>query len=245
MDRGAVVARDARVLDRGVRGEQGREHRVVRTDDLVRAGRRAGWHQLVAGGKQADAWTAPDGERRMARGGGKADPCGGDERAGCEQRLPRCEVERRRADVPARFGRGGMIKDISDRLLSEFVDCLKATVSTDPGTGAAAGEDPGSAEAPVSAAPSGETGTAAGALPGAPASAESVPPAGAGASSGSGSAPRPVARPASRPPAKPVSAPDVPMTRWHGTTIDSGLRPLAAPTARTALSRPMAWASAR
>ncbi|MNT96454.1 hypothetical protein D3C72_2385490 [compost metagenome] len=47
------------------------------------------------------------------------------------------------------------------------------------------------------------------------------------------------------PPAYPVSAPLLPITRWQGTMMLSGLRPLAAPTARTALGLPMAWAISR
>ena len=45
-----------------------------------------------------------------------------------------------------------------------------------------------------------------------------------------------------RPPPYPVSDPSLPITRWHGTTIGSGLRPFARPTARTAVGRPMALA---
>src|SRR3569833_901023 len=47
---------------------------------------------------------------------------------------------------------------------------------------------------------------------------------------------------ASRPPAKPVSAPLLPITRWHGATMEMGLRPLAAPTARYAVGLPTARA---
>jgi hypothetical protein len=42
----------------------------------------------------------------------------------------------------------------------------------------------------------------------------------------------------SRPPAYPVGVRDAPITRWHGTTIDTGLRPIAAPTARSAFELP-------
>src|SRR5690606_39814589 len=41
------------------------------------------------------------------------------------------------------------------------------------------------------------------------------------------------------PPAKPVRSPKAPTTRWQGATMEIGLRPLAAPTARTALARPI------
>jgi hypothetical protein len=33
------------------------------------------------------------------------------------------------------------------------------------------------------------------------------------------------------------------MTRWHGTTIETGFRPFAPATARTAVGRPIAFAS--
>src|SRR5690606_40319701 len=46
-----------------------------------------------------------------------------------------------------------------------------------------------------------------------------------------------------RPPPKPVSAPLAPITRWQGSTIGSGLRPLAAPTAREAAGLPTRAAS--
>ncbi len=39
----------------------------------------------------------------------------------------------------------------------------------------------------------------------------------------------------SRPPPKPVNVPLLPITRWQGSTIGNGLRPLAAPTARVAV----------
>jgi outer membrane usher protein len=44
---------------------------------------------------------------------------------------------------------------------------------------------------------------------------------------------------ASRPPANPVRSPVEPMTRWHGTTIEIGFRPFAAPTARMAVGLPI------
>ena len=46
----------------------------------------------------------------------------------------------------------------------------------------------------------------------------------------------------SRPPAKPVSLPSEPTTRWQGAMIEIGFLPLAAPTARAALARPI-WAA--
>ena len=47
---------------------------------------------------------------------------------------------------------------------------------------------------------------------------------------------------ASSPPPKPVSLPFEPMTRWQGTTIDTGFRPFAAPTARIAPGLPICFA---
>ena len=47
----------------------------------------------------------------------------------------------------------------------------------------------------------------------------------------------------SRPPAYPVSLPSLPTTRWHGTTIESGLRPTAPPTARAIAGSPSSRAS--
>ena len=46
----------------------------------------------------------------------------------------------------ARFGRGGMIQDVSNRLLREFADCLRA--SLEPAPAPAAGEP--AAPAPAS-----------------------------------------------------------------------------------------------
>ncbi len=55
----------------------------------------------------------------------------------------------------ARFGRGGMIKDVSDRLLGDFVACLKATIGADSGAGGAEAGTAG-AEAPAADASSDE-----------------------------------------------------------------------------------------
>ena len=44
---------------------------------------------------------------------------------------------------------------------------------------------------------------------------------------------------ASRPPAKPVSEPSLPITRWHGATMEIGFFPFAAPTARKARCLPI------
>jgi uncharacterized protein len=43
----------------------------------------------------------------------------------------------------ARFGRGGMIQDVSNRLLRDFSECLQETIeSAEPGAGQAAGAQP-------------------------------------------------------------------------------------------------------
>jgi carbon monoxide dehydrogenase subunit G len=58
----------------------------------------------------------------------------------------------------ARFGRGGMIEDVSNRLLRDFSDCLQKTIESSeatPGAGAsptAAGPSPAARPAPASAA---------------------------------------------------------------------------------------------
>jgi hypothetical protein len=51
----------------------------------------------------------------------------------------------------ARFGRGGMIEDVSNRLLREFADCLRSHVEGPAPAAAAAGG--GEAEASAPAAP--------------------------------------------------------------------------------------------
>jgi carbon monoxide dehydrogenase subunit G len=57
----------------------------------------------------------------------------------------------------ARFGRGGMIKDISNRLLGEFSDCLASTIEAEPPDPAAdAPAEPAASPAEPAAAPPGE-----------------------------------------------------------------------------------------
>ena len=50
----------------------------------------------------------------------------------------------------ARFGRGGMIQDISNRLLKDFADCLQQKIETAPETG-----EPGMLDAVVKSTPEG------------------------------------------------------------------------------------------
>jgi carbon monoxide dehydrogenase subunit G len=57
----------------------------------------------------------------------------------------------------ARFGRGGMIKDISNRLLGEFSDCLASTIEAEPPHPAAdTPAEPAASPAEPAAAPPGE-----------------------------------------------------------------------------------------
>jgi uncharacterized protein len=53
----------------------------------------------------------------------------------------------------ARFGRGGMIQDISNRLLREFAECLQKRIEAEPAGEAAGSPDPTSASAASSTAP--------------------------------------------------------------------------------------------
>jgi uncharacterized protein len=92
----------------------------------------------------------------------------------------------------ARFGRSGMIEDISKRLLRDFASCLQATLADE---GAGAGE-PADA-VPPAAAPGAADAVAPAAAPGA---ADAVPPAAA-----PGAAPPPP-QAAPPPPARPVPA---------------------------------------
>jgi uncharacterized protein len=46
----------------------------------------------------------------------------------------------------ARFGRGGMIQDVSNRLLRDFSDCLQKTIETSEATPEAAASEPGGGE---------------------------------------------------------------------------------------------------
>jgi uncharacterized protein len=46
----------------------------------------------------------------------------------------------------ARFGRGGMIEDVSNRLLKDFSDCLQKTIETSEATPEAAASEPGGGE---------------------------------------------------------------------------------------------------
>ena len=52
----------------------------------------------------------------------------------------------------ARFGRGGMIEDISKRMMRDFAQCLQATLTSEPQPEAPADEAPSEAEAAVASA---------------------------------------------------------------------------------------------
>jgi carbon monoxide dehydrogenase subunit G len=114
----------------------------------------------------------------------------------------------------ARFGRGGMIKDISNRLLKDFSDCLQQRIEGEPQAGGAP-EPAREASAAAGSAPAGSRGaTPPAAGPAGAGSTGATPPAvgssGAGSaptgSSGAGAAaaPAPVS-PAPSPAAKPIS----------------------------------------
>ena len=103
----------------------------------------------------------------------------------------------------ARFGRGGMIKDISNRLMRDFASCLQQTIEGPAPAEAAAAA--GSAGGPPSGAPAAEVAPAApaeGATGGPPAAGEQ-PARPAPAAPGQEPA-APAERPAARPPAKPI-----------------------------------------
>jgi uncharacterized protein len=74
----------------------------------------------------------------------------------------------------ARFGRGGMIQDVSNRLLRDFSECLQKTIEGSGATPAAAASEPGGGEgvpgqqAPEAARPGAASPTAAGPSPAAP-----------------------------------------------------------------------------
>jgi uncharacterized protein len=54
----------------------------------------------------------------------------------------------------ARFGRGGMIQDVSNRLLAEFVDCLRSSIEQPAGDdGVEGGGESAAAAAPAQAEP--------------------------------------------------------------------------------------------
>jgi carbon monoxide dehydrogenase subunit G len=91
----------------------------------------------------------------------------------------------------ARFGRGGMIEDVSNRLLRDFSDCLQKTIEASEATPAAAASEPGGGEG----------------LPGQepPEAGATSPEAASAAAPGPADArPAPLPPPAGRPAAKPV-----------------------------------------
>jgi uncharacterized protein len=69
----------------------------------------------------------------------------------------------------ARFGRGGMIEDVSNRLLRDFSDCLQKTIEGGGAPADAGASEPGGAATPEAAAgPVAASPTAAGPSPAAP-----------------------------------------------------------------------------
>jgi uncharacterized protein len=89
----------------------------------------------------------------------------------------------------ARFGRGGMIEDVSNRLLRDFSDCLQKTIESSEATPEAAASEPGGGEGLPGQEP-----PEAGATPGAGAS-----PTAAGPSPAARPAPASAARPRAKP----------------------------------------------
>ena len=89
----------------------------------------------------------------------------------------------------ARFGRGGMIEDVSNRLLRDFSDCLQKTIETSEATPEAAASEPGGGEETTIPAHPAE--------PGASGPPGQEPPE-------AGAPPAPLSPPAGRPAAKPV-----------------------------------------
>ena len=53
----------------------------------------------------------------------------------------------------ARFGRGGMIQDVSNRLLRDFSECLQKTIEGAEATPKAAASEPGAAPSPAAPSP--------------------------------------------------------------------------------------------
>jgi uncharacterized protein len=104
----------------------------------------------------------------------------------------------------ARFGRGGMIEDISKRMLRDFSQCLQASLASEPAQKAAASEAPAAA-APISPGEEADAAVASagGAAAEASAAAQAPPPASEAASAAEPTPPPAPPRPAAQP-AKPV-----------------------------------------
>ena len=164
----------------------------------------------------------------------------------------------------ARFGRSGMIEDVSRRLMRDFAGCLQATLVADGGavsSPSAPGPASGSAPGPASASASGEPDPAdaavasAGAAAVEAASAGAAPPGAADLASGPAApAPAPggppplVGRPVERatPPAPAEPAAEAPRTGWlsdwpdGGEETPSSAEPPAADSSSTPVAEPAA-----
>jgi uncharacterized protein len=103
----------------------------------------------------------------------------------------------------ARFGRSGMIEDISKRLLRDFASCLQATLA-DEGVGAAEPAAGAPVAPPADAAPAGAPPPADAAPSGAPPPADAAPAAVPPAAAPGGAPPAPQGAPP--PPARPAAA---------------------------------------
>jgi uncharacterized protein len=93
----------------------------------------------------------------------------------------------------ARFGRGGMIQDISNRLLKDFAECMQQRIEAEP----AAGGESAAAASGGGASAASATDPTAPAPPGDATAAPTDPTARAPAAAGSSAAPSPAAKPIS------------------------------------------------
>ncbi len=114
----------------------------------------------------------------------------------------------------ARFGRGGMIEDISNRLLREFASCLQASLAGRPEPEPAAAAAPEPSAAASAAEPASASGE--------PAAASGAPTAAAGApaAAGGNGVPADASEPAA--PASAPPRPAEPMSPFPGATPDAG-----------------------
>jgi carbon monoxide dehydrogenase subunit G len=117
----------------------------------------------------------------------------------------------------ARFGRGGMIEDVSKRLLRDFATCLQNTLGADQGAATVTADAGGESEAPAvgpharevaATAPHAGSAQATGAEVGGGAQAVGAQASGPPAAARQSNAPKPAPRPPARPPAqaKPLNA---------------------------------------
>jgi carbon monoxide dehydrogenase subunit G len=104
----------------------------------------------------------------------------------------------------ARFGRGGMIEDISKRMMRDFSQCLQASMASEPAPPPPASEAPAAAEAPAATA-------AAPVTPGEEADAAAASAGGAAAEASAATEAAPAPTPAPTPPPRAAPAPAKPI----------------------------------